>query len=89
MLRITITDTKTNETIFETFAKCICAGIAVNEDTARSIFFQHKDGISRMDAVHCLDAVDSAKKRLIKMAEVRAAIWIAKLFSKKEEEVVK
>lgn len=83
MLRITITDTKTNETIFETFAKCICAGIAVNEDTARSIFFQHKDGISRMDAV------DSAKKRLIKMAEVRAAIWIAKLFSKKESEVVK
>ena len=62
MLRITITDTKTNETIFETFAKCICAGISVDDDQSRSVFYQQSNGISRKDAGHCLHAVDSVRR---------------------------
>ncbi len=89
MLRITITDTKTNETIFETFAKCICAGISVNDDQSRCVFYQQSNGISRKDAGHCLHAVDSVRRWLLKSKEIKIAYWMTKLFSEKESEVVK
>lgn len=99
MLRITITDTKTNETIFETFAKCICAGISVDDDQSRCVFYQQSNGISRKDAGHCLHAVDSVRRWLLKSKEIernqkkskeiKIAYWMTKLFSEKESEVVK
>lgn len=88
MLRITITDTKTNKTVFETFARCICAGISEDEDKSRCVFYQQSNGISIADAGHCLESLDDVRKQLMKLTGVKAAYWTAKLFSKKEKRVI-
>ena len=89
MLRITITDTKTNEVLMETFGKCICAGITEDDTETRAFSISQSDGVTRTDAGICLEALDNVRKNLLKLPGVRISYLTAKLFSRKEKRVIK
>lgn len=88
MLRITITDTKTNETKLETFARCICAGITEDDTESRCIFYKQGDEVTGTDAAICLVALDDVRGKLLKVQEVKNAYLKSKLFGRKERKVV-
>lgn len=89
MLRIVITDTKTNETKLETFARCICAGITEDDTEGRCIFYHQGDEVTKTDTAMCLIALDDVRKKLLKLPKIRNVYLKLKLFTEKKREVIK
>lgn len=80
MLRITITDTETNETYMDEEAFCICAGIALGNDRAWSCVVAQKDGTSMLNVAQSLDAAERAvKHELSKNPSLKIAYLAAKI----------
>lgn len=80
MLRITITDTKTNEVLMETFGKCICAGITEDDTETRAFSISQSDGVTRTDAGICLEALDNARKKPSEIAGSQNLLSDSKTF---------
>lgn len=89
MLRITITDTKTNEVLMETFGKCICAGITLKNNNAQSCFLTAKEGTSFFNCAKSVDSAEMAVKEALENQPMLKVAYMAAKFAQKETKVTR
>lgn len=81
MLKITIIDTDTNETLVDTETSCII-GAVKSKDGSRSIGFTRTNAL---EIAETMKGVDVTKKQLLENKTIRIAYFVWSLMEEKEK----